>query len=703
MRLTMNRSARRAALRGDDSGIVMLMVVCVIMIMTLLVTTAIAYAMSVRTQSKRDQNWNAALAAAAAGVDDFVARVNKSDAYVQTVDCTNLAWKGPNAGTNTCGWTSSTPVGWLNVEAGDGTGGQFHYDVDTSSFYKDGSVRLNSTGKVNGVSRTLQVRLARGGPVDFVYSTDFEDADPQNTFVYPTPPSNDCGGSGTTLAKYWYQTRSNCVEITFIGGDVLDGPVHFNDTPLMSLNGSTRPIFNQGYETADTRCPSGGAATSGSPAVGTSAGNDKCWRGGSGTTTPQFGTGTTARGVGMLTLPDNSAIFDKSPGCVYTGDTRIRFNSNGTMTVWNTMSSGTTLTLPTTVSGTNCGNAANFVPASGQKYPSSGQTVPVPNDMVIYVKNSASSTTCVPGQIVNGSTSGSISGDQIPLGSGTTSSGITDATYYDPDSLSTVSTASFKKVTTWAVDATKPATGPTETVTNDAHPTTFDCGSGNLYVEGTLNARVTLAAQDNVVVTGDLLMNGTAAGAVATGTPMLGLVAQNSVVVYHPAQRASSAPTTAVAASLITPSNKTGTCSSTIGALPTAGTATTMTCTWTTTKTYTKSTSGTQDSYSDLSYPSASTGSSSHRWIYASIETLNHSFWVQNYRAGSGYLGTLSVRGSIAQRWRGIVGTQNSGGRGYLKDYSYDTRLRFSAPPYFPQWNGSIWGAKTTGELKPQY
>jgi len=121
---------------SDDSGIAMLMVVAIIMIMTLLVTTAIAYAMAVKTQSKRDQDWNAALAAAGAGVDDFVARVNKSDSYVATVDCTNLAWKGPKVGSNTCGWTASTAPGWLNVEAGVAKGGQFHYDVDTSSFYQ---------------------------------------------------------------------------------------------------------------------------------------------------------------------------------------------------------------------------------------------------------------------------------------------------------------------------------------------------------------------------------------------------------------------------------------------------------------------------------------------------------------------------------------------------------------------------------------
>jgi hypothetical protein len=444
---------------------------------------------------------------------------------------------------------------------------------------------------------------------------------------------------------------------------------------------------------------------SGTPPVGQTYGTDKCWRVGSPSTTPQFGTGTTASQTGILSLPDNSSVFDSSPGCVYTGDTRIRFNADKTMTVWNTMSSGTTLTLPKTPAGTNCGTASNFIPAAPGKYPSSGQTVPVPDDMVIYVKNSTSvpsSTTCVPGQIVNGLASGSGASDIIPQGSGTTSSGITDTTFYNPTSVTTTNTVYFKKGSSaWAVDGTKAATPATEATSGDTHSVTYDCGSGNVYVEGTLNARVTLAAQDNIIVTGDLLMNGTAAGAVATGTPMLGLVAQNSVAVYHPSSRDFTTPSTITnAASQFTPSNKSGTCNTTVGGLPSSSsTATAMTCVWTTTKSF--KTNGLTD-YHDSPYPGSSSGSTFHRWIYASIQTLQHSFWVQNYKHGN-FQGTLSVRGSIAQRWRGIVGSGGSSGTGYLKDYSYDSRLKFSAPPYFPQWNFSIWGAKTTGELKPQY
>ncbi|HEX3004479.1 MAG TPA: hypothetical protein VHO27_09705, partial [Angustibacter sp.] len=104
------------------------------------------------------------------------------------------------------------------------------------------------------------------------------------------------------------------------------------------------------------------------------------------------------------------------------------------------------------------------------------------------------------------------------------------------------------------------------------------------------------------------------------------------------------------------------------------------------------------NSYSNLSYP-GQTNSSGNRWIYGSIQTLQHSFLVQSYDYG-GDIGTLSVRGSIAQRYRGIV---RQGSSGYLKDYGYDARLQFQSPPYFPQWTNASWSAQTTGELKPKY
>ncbi len=66
--------------------------------------------------------------------------------------------------------------------------------------------------------------------------------------------------------------------------------------------------------------------------------------------------------------------------------------------------------------------------------------------------------------------------------------------------------------------------------------------------------------------------------------------------------------------------------------------------------------------------------------IDAAILSTNHSWIVDNYKCGN-LLGTLTVWGSIAQFWRGPVGT--SGGSGYIKDYNYDDRLANQQPPSF--------------------
>ena len=170
-----------------------------------------------------------------------------------------------------------------------------------------------------------------------------------------------------------------------------------------------------------------------------------------------------------------------------------------------------------------------------------------------------------------------------------------------------------------------------------------------------MKGRVTIAAANNVIVTSDLLLDGVTPPAAASGSSMVGLVAANSVVEYHPVTRSSSEGVAT------TRTSGAGTCGSAPGVTPStsSGNGTGMTCKWITTETF-------GSSWTNLPFTGA-TSSSGNRYIYGSIQTLQHSFWVQNYNLGNS-LGTLSVRGSIAQRWRGIVGT-SSGATGFLKDY----------------------------------
>ena len=265
------RLARRMRPRGkDEAGIAMIMVMAAITVLSLLVTAALGYALQAQPQSRRDQDWSAALAAAQSGVDDYVARLNQNDSYYTSVDCTNIAEKGPKSGTNTCGWTAATVPGWQNVVPNQPTQGQFHYDVDASTIASQGTVRVTSTGKMRNTSRTIQVLVSRGGSTQFLYYTDFEDADPGNQTAYPSgAPSNVCGKAGPTSANYYWQGGrslggSPCVEITFVTGDTLDGAVHFNDTP----RSSTAPQVQEGVRDRRRELQDGGA------------GDDyaKCWR-----------------------------------------------------------------------------------------------------------------------------------------------------------------------------------------------------------------------------------------------------------------------------------------------------------------------------------------------------------------------------------------------------------------------------------------
>ena len=144
---------------------------------------------------------------------------------------------------------------------------------------------------------------------------------------------------------------------------------------------------------------------------------------------------------------------------------------------------------------------------------------------------------------------------------------------------------------------------------------------GNVYIRGTYSGKLTIAAQNDIVVDGNL---------VRTGDGMLGLIADNFVRVYHPFAAQSAR----------------GNCEG-------------------------------------GNNGSGLTGSTSPTRIDAAILAIQHSFIVDHFDCGAS-LGTLIVNGAISQKFRGAVGTGGgSSGTGYLKDYNYDPRLRYISPPYF--------------------
>ena len=173
---------------------------------------------------------------------------------------------------------------------------------------------------------------------------------------------------------------------------------------------------------------------------------------------------------------------------------------------------------------------------------------------------------------------------------------------------------------------------------------TFACKNGDAFIEGTLKGQLSVAAENNIIVTWHVDYAGG-----SSGTDLLGLMANNYVEVYHPVQ-----------------------CTSYSGAECTAGNNLT---------------------------PTGKTGTFTNTRINAAILSVNHSFRVENYRWGSS-LGTLNITGAIAQRYRGIVG---SGSSGFAKNYVYDSRLRYASPPKFLDPVQSAYQPSLWSEPSPAY
>ncbi|HEX3852687.1 MAG TPA: hypothetical protein VHW01_17080, partial [Polyangiaceae bacterium] len=87
--------------------------------------------------------------------------------------------------------------------------------------------------------------------------------------------------------------------------------------------------------------------------------------------------------------------------------------------------------------------------------------------------------------------------------------------------------------------------------------------------------------------------------------------------------------------------------------------------------------------------------------IDAAILSTNHSWIVDNYKCGN-MLDKLTVWGSIAQFWRGPVGTANS--TGYIKNYNYDDRLANQQPPSFlSPTNATSWKVSRETAAPPSF
>ena len=536
-------------LRYEESGVAMATVIILTFVMTALMVAISAVTIQSVRGTAVNEDWHAALGAANAGVDEYLSRLNEDNDYWVYGDPSDpyshdSSVELPTGSLANPFFTEWTPIPGSTPDAVDRPFAR--YALDNSEYLSTGALFLKATGRVGDVERSVETLLRRRSFLDYLYFTNYETLDPA---LYDGSPLS-ASQAQALCSTYWYTGRdSRCTEINFVGEDEIRGPLHTNDAMLMCVqwyNGGYGPYFE------------GETSTSYNPS------NPPRWRRntGSGCNNSQFPTFAVEgdpRYLAPLGMPPSNTsikqqvdpLYTSTPGCLYTGPTKIRLNSNGTMTVLS----------PWTNRGyrPDCGGGSET-------------TVNIPENGVIYVQDVPS----------NPSSDPAVNSNPSPR-TGTNYIGYP--------------------------------------MSNDI--TSYSRNSGDVFIQGTLDGRLTVAAENDVVMIGDLRYDDGLGG-----DDLLGLVANNFVEVYHPVRSNGS-----------------------------------------------DLTSGTN---------APSWGSNGEPDLYAAMLSVNHSIYVQNHDRGSPR-GDLNIYGVLAQQFRGVVGTFNSSGQatGYLKNYNYDTRLQYQSPPHF--------------------
>ncbi len=297
---------------GDDDGIALIAVMIAIMVISAFLLVTLNYGLQNSTAGRKDQDAKSATAAAQAGLDEYLARLNATPGYylVGNTDAGNLAFSAGRS-----------------IQGTGSAGASYKYQVLTAAAdtTTTGIVRLKVTGTSGlagrTVSRTLTANLRTKGFLNSIYFSDYEVQDPALV-----------GTNAATCSRYYYRGRnsaSGCNEIQWTGGDTVRGPLHSNDA--LQINGPVN--FTN---TAETSCPSTNVTA---PTYVCTP--PKSWWGtqGGGTLPTNY-----PHYAASIPMPDGNTTLathttpgtdgnQTGSGCYYTGATKITFTGT-TMSVW---------------------------------------------------------------------------------------------------------------------------------------------------------------------------------------------------------------------------------------------------------------------------------------------------------------------------------------------------------------------------------
>jgi hypothetical protein len=492
----------------------MLTVVGYGVIIVLIASMLAVYTVNSIKGSRREQDFDAGVTAAQAGVDQVVAalRSGTSPTAVGSIGWTAVPGSTDASG-NSC---QGSGLSGTNLPA---TCPQYKYQtaVDSSgnvTVYAEGRSR-KAAGSNSEVDRAVKVTLRQTDYTDYLYYSEVEAADPADPLAYPRL-FYPTGGPGVCGLRTWSatsggQTRPTACKVPlWRNGDATDGStVHSND--LIQTQGS--PTFDSNVTTEYPGCE---AMPSNPTPV--------CYKSTDGGT-PSFGSGKPSYATGSVspTAVDNLPSTATAAGlseCTYTGPTRIKFVGN-TMQVWSPQ------TQASDNPGKNCGggvsqnlldqinaklsigigsllNLNSVIQLAGLPLDQLTQDITsiaspptaVSIPQVIYVRNNP-----------NNATAPAPTGLYCLLGKTLGMYGT-----LDPDPISLVENP--------------------EELNN--------CGAGELYVDGAFNGKSTIGTDGNVTIMSDLYYSnasGTSSpGSDHDGTNQLGVVSNGFVEVWDPIQ-----------------------------------------------------------------------------------------------------------------------------------------------------------------------
>jgi hypothetical protein len=661
------RSLYRRARRGrpgltSDLGFAMITVIGYGVIIVLIASLVAAYVLNSIGSSRREQDYDAAVTAAQAGVAQVAGMLQNgtSPGAIGTA-----GWTGVPGSTDVNG-NSCTAAGLTGTNL-PATCPQYQYTTYYNStandvtVYAEGRAR-KALGDVTEVDRAIKVTLTQANYADYLYYSEVEASDPADPLAYPQVPGVDPnGGPAGCGLRAWSTTPggptrpASCQVPAWHTGDSTTGSVvHSND--LMTTEGS--PTYNSQVTTEDPSCEVTTAGTTG--VCYTDAGGG----------TPNFDQGNPTYAAGQV-VPNSSAnAVDHLPAtataqglseCTYIGPTRIQFVGNK-MEVW---SPQTTYT-PSCGGGITSdilGEVAGNIPLLGgvlnlttsvlaglplgqlTKLITTAAAAPTPISIpaVIYVENNPN----------NGTTAPAPTGLFCLLGKTLGMYGTLDP---DPTTL---------------------LENPAEIGSN--------CGNGDLYVDGAFNGHTTIGADGTTTIMSDLYYSDSGGdstpGSDHDGTNQLGLVANGPVEVWDPIQ-CTLALTTCLS---LNPANGSGA----FTPLKALG--------------------------SDIHIDAAIM--STEHYFGVSLPLLQPSLYLSvlnNAISGSIPTPKIDLYGSVYQYYRGTLGANVASANvsvndlnvasasinvGYYANYSYDQHLAVSPPPAFPTPATPNWVQGTFAEI----